>query len=203
MKTVDINILLRTLVIKKASDLHLQVGHSPCFRVHGDLHFSNLNPLSQEDVESYIHEVTNEEQWKQIKEAQHLDLSHSVDGIARFRVNVFKQRGNYGLAMRVIPFEVPTLDELGLPPLLKDLAMKPHGIVVVTGPTGSGKSTTLAAMINYINESRKAHIMTIEDPLEFLHENKNCMINQREVGLDTQSFSMALRDCLREDPVGL
>ncbi len=200
MKTQSIDILLRTLVIKKASDLHLQAGSPPVFRVHGELGFSNLEVLANEDIEKYVTSMMNEDQRNKFTKEHHIDLSYSVPGVARFRVNVFRQRGNVGAAMRVIPLEIPTIDQLGLPPIVKDLANKPNGLVLVTGPTGSGKSTTLAAIIDYINSTRKAHIITIEDPLEFLHSNKLSLVNQRELGLDTESFSLALRDCLREDP---
>jgi twitching motility protein PilT len=200
MKAHYLDTLLRTLVIRKASDLHLQAGSPPIFRIHGDLVVSDLEPLSDKDIENYLHSVMTEEQKEKFKQTQHVDLSYSVAGIARFRVNVFRQRDSMGAAMRVIPLSIPTLQELGLPPILKDLASKPHGLVLVTGPTGSGKSTTLAAIIDYINDKRKAHVITIEDPLEFMHTNKSCMINQREVGSDTPSFSIALRDALREDP---
>ena len=200
MKTEDIDILLRTLVIKRASDLHLQVGTPPVFRVFGNLHFSDLEPLSEEDIAKYIDATLSEAQKEEFERYHRVDLSYSIPGIARFRMNVFKQRGQTSLALRVIVFEVPTMERLKLPEVLKDFATKPHGLVLVTGPTGSGKSTTLAAMINYINETHKRHIMTIEDPIEFVHVNKQSLVDQREVGSDTPSFSMALRDALREDP---
>jgi twitching motility protein PilT len=200
MKTADIDILLRTLVIKKASDLHIQVGTPPVFRVYGELLFSDLEPLTEKDVEKYMEFILTKEQRQHIEEKDQVDLSYSVPGIARFRVNIYKQRGSFSIAMRVIPFEIPTLEQLKMPEILKTLASKPHGLVLITGPTGSGKSTTLAAVIDYINSTRKAHIITIEEPLEFLHGNKMSLIDQREVGADTPNFSMALRDSLREDP---
>lgn len=200
MKT-DIDTLLRTLVIKKASDLHLQAGSPPIFRIHGELEVTDLAPLTSKEIEErFVNTIMDEEQKEKFKEEHHIDLSYAVPGVSRFRVNVFKQRGNVGAVMRVIPFEIPTLDELGLPPVIEDLAANPHGIILVTGPTGSGKSTTLAAIVDYINTQRKAHIITIEDPIEFAFTNKSCLINQRELGKDTNSFADALRDALREDP---
>jgi len=162
-KTANIDVLLRTLVVKKASDLHLQVGTPPVFRVHGDLKFSDLEPLKREDIEHYIGTLMTEEQREHMNEIKHMDLSYALPGIARFRVHVYRQRGEFGVALRVIPFEIPTMEELGLAPIIKDLANRPNGLVLVTGPTGSGKSTTLASVIDYINSTRKAHIVTIED----------------------------------------
>ena len=196
----NIDILLRTLVIKKSSDLHLQAGSPPIFRVNGELSFSDLGILTSKDIEKYISSIMSEEQRGIFNKTHRFDISYSVPGIARFRVNVYKQKGCVGAVMRCIPFEIPTIEDLGLPPIVKELAMKPNGLVLVTGPTGSGKSTTLAAIIGYINSCLKGHIITIEDPIEFIHENKLCEINQREVGSDTESFASALRDCLREDP---
>jgi len=197
---INIDTLLRTLVIKKASDLHLQAGSRPIFRVHGELVFSDLAVLSSDDIERFVYSIMDKDKQERFKRTNHIDLAYSLSGIARFRVNVFRQRGCVGAVMRVIPFEISTLDELGLPPIVKELASKPNGLVLVTGPTGSGKSTTLAAIIDYINTNREAHIITIEDPIEFLHTNKCCVINQRELGTDTESFAVALRDALREDP---
>lgn len=151
-------------------------------------------------MSEYVHSISREEHRKRLTEFNHVDISYDLPGVARFRVNIFRQRGHLGLAMRAIPIEVPTVQELDLPPVVVELATKPNGLILVTGPTGSGKTTTLAAIIDFINTNRKAHIITIEDPIEFLHGNKSCMINQREVGLDTPSFSAALRDSLREDP---
>ncbi|MFA4990191.1 MAG: type IV pilus twitching motility protein PilT [Candidatus Omnitrophota bacterium] len=196
----NIDILLRTLVIKKSSDLHFQAGSPPIFRVNGELSFSDLSPLSAKDIEKYIYAIMTKEQREEFERSHHSDFSYSVPGIARFRVNVYQQRGCIGAVMRCIPFAIPTLEELGLPPIIKELATKPNGLILVTGPTGSGKSSTLAAIIGYINNNIKGHIITIEDPLEFMHQNKLCEINQREVGIDTDSFATALRDTLREDP---
>lgn len=196
----NIDILLRTLVIKKSSDLHFQAGSPPIFRVNGELSFSDLSPLSSKDIEKYIYSIMGKDQKEEFNRTHRFDFSYSVPGIARFRVNVYQQQGCIGAVMRCIPFEIPTLEELGLPPIVKELATKSNGLILVTGPTGSGKSTTLAAIIGYINSNIKGHIITIEDPLEFIHQNKLCEINQREVGLDTDSFAAALRDALREDP---
>lgn len=200
MKAGHIDTLLRTLVVKGASDLHLQAGSPPIFRVFGQLHYSDLEPMSDRDVEEYAIAVMSPEQADRFKKNHSVDLSYEVLGVARFRVNLFKQKGHVGASIRVIPFEIKTMDELGIPGVVKDLAQKPNGLIVVTGPAGSGKSTSLASIINYINETRKAHIITIEEPLEFIHKNKECMINQREVGQDTPSFSQAIVDSLREDP---
>jgi len=196
----NIDILLRTLVIKKSSDLHFQAGSPPIFRVNGELLFSDLEPLSSKDIEKYLYSIMTKEQKDEFTKSHRFDFSYSVPGIARFRVNVYQQRGCVGAVMRCVPFEIPTMEELNLPPIIKELANKPNGLILVTGPTGSGKSTTLAAIIGYINSNIKGHIITIEDPLEFVHQNKLCEINQREVGIDTDSFSAALRDALREDP---
>ncbi len=200
MKANYIDTLLRTLAIKKASDMHLQAGSSPVFRVHGELAFSDLEAVPNEEIEKYVYSIMNAEQKERFLKTHHLDLSYSVPGIARFRANVFRQRGNVGIVMRMIPFDIPTIEDLGLPSIITDLASRPNGLILFTGATGSGKSTSLAAIINYINNTRKAKIITIEDPLEFVHSNRLSVIDQREVGLDTESFSMALRDALREDP---
>jgi len=200
MKTTYIDTLLRTAVIKKASDLHLQAGSSPIFRVHGELSFSNLDPVTPEDMENYVYSLMNEEQKERFKRTWHVDLSYSVSDIARFRANVYRQRDLVGAVLRLIPFEIPTAESLGLPPVIMELAQNPHGLILVTGPTGSGKSTTLAAVIQTINAKRKRHIITIEDPIEYLHTNNLSVVDQRQVGTDTESFSVALRDALREDP---
>ncbi|MFH1791225.1 MAG: type IV pilus twitching motility protein PilT [Candidatus Omnitrophota bacterium] len=199
MKT-DLDGLLKTLIEKSGSDLHLQANSVPVFRINGDLVFSDAALVTSEDIESFVSSVMDDAQKEAFYKTKHLDFSYSLEGIGRFRINVFRQRGHAGCVARAIPMKVPDIGELGLPSVVKDLALKPNGLVVVTGPTGSGKSTTLAAIIDFINGSRKDHIITIEDPVEFVHANKSCVINQRELGVDTDSFSAALRDALREDP---
>jgi twitching motility protein PilT len=156
--------------------------------------------MSPADVEVYVKKILNEEQYQNYNDIGELDLSYSIQGIGRFRVNVFKQRGSSAMALRVVAQQMPTLDKLGSPPILKDLTTKTRGLILVTGPTGSGKSTTLAAMINEINSTRSGHIITLEDPVEYLHKHKKSIVNQREVGHDTKSYSNALRAALREDP---
>ena len=196
----DIDVLLRTLVIKKASDLHFQAGSSPVFRINGELFFSDIKPMSAKEVEEYAHSVLSKDQIAQFEKNGYIDFSYAVPSIARFRVNVYRQRGNVGIAARVIPFEIPAVEDLGLPSVVKDLAAKPNGLVLFTGPTGSGKTTSLAAIMGHINNSFKKHIITIEDPIEFVHQNESSMFNQREVGTDTESFALALKNALREDP---
>ncbi|MFC1807584.1 type IV pilus twitching motility protein PilT [Candidatus Omnitrophota bacterium] len=198
--SVDINALLDTLVKKEGSDLHLQAKTSPIFRIHGELEFTESDPVSPEDLETAIFSIMNQERKDAFLKSNHLDFSYSLSGVGRFRVNVFRQRGSVGVVMRAIPMVIPTFDQLQLPEIIKDLVAKPNGLVLVTGPTGSGKSTTLAAIIDYVNSNRKDHIITVEDPIEFLHSNKSCVVNQRELGADTESFAAALRDALREDP---
>lgn len=197
---MHIDTLLRTLVIKGASDLHLQADSPPFLRIHGEITLSNLERLSSEDIEKLVYSIMDEEQKQKFKKNHQLCLSYSMPEICRFRINVFRQRGSIGAAIRVIPLQIPTIDELELPPIVKELISPPQGLVLVTGPAGSGKTTTLAAMIDYINTTRRAHIMTIEDPIEFFHSNKSCLVNQRCLDVDAESFAIALKDVLREDP---
>ena len=196
----DINSLLKMLVEKDGSDLHLQVNSPPIFRIYGELVFSDMDKLSSSDMEEAVFSIMDKDQKELFLREKHIDLSYAIDGVGRFRVNVFRQRGYIGAVMRAIPIKIYSIDDLGLPPIVKDFASKPNGLVLVTGPTGSGKTTSLAAVIDYINSSRKGHIITIEDPIEFVHANKSCVVNQRELHFDTDSFSSALRDALREDP---
>jgi twitching motility protein PilT len=198
---MDINELLRTAVASGASDLHLKVGSYPMMRVSGTLVVaSEEKRLDKADTEAMADTLFSADQRDKFRRAQEVDLAYSIPGMGRFRCNVFQQRGTVGLVLRVIPTRIKTIDELGLPPVLKKIATEERGLVLVTGTTGSGKSTTLAAMIDYINSTRAAHIMTVEDPIEYLHRDHHSIVNQREVNVDTQSFSHALRSALRQDP---
>lgn len=197
---IDIQEILQLVQDRSASDLHLKAGQPPVLRVSGKLVRSQLSTLSAADVEKMIFAILTPEQRNQLQTNFELDASFGMDGIGRFRINVFKERGNYAAAIRVVPSTIPSLDDLCLPNICKEITQKPRGLVLVTGPTGSGKSTTLAAMIDWINENRSEHILTIEDPIEFLHSSKKSVISQRELGADTRSFSNALRSALREDP---
>lgn len=198
---MEIDELLRIVVDNQASDLHLTVGVHPTMRVWGKLTPMERYPvLTPEDTYQLAHSMMNTFQKQKFEKTWELDLAYSVPGLGRFRANVYKQRGAVGAALRAIPHEIPTVEDLNLPTILVELTRRPRGLVLVTGPTGHGKSTTLAAMINQINEERSAHIVTVEDPIEYLHEHKRSVVNQRELGFDTQSFPNALRAVLREDP---
>jgi twitching motility protein PilT len=193
--------LLKIAVERKASDLHVKVGSPPILRIDDKLvPLVEMPRLGQDVVVSMAASVMNAKQREKFKERCEIDLAYSVPGLGRFRANVFQQRGTVGLVMRVIPIKIQSIGELNLPPVLEKIALEPRGLVLVTGTTGSGKSSTLAAMIDYINSNRSGHILTIEDPIEFLHRDKKCLVNQREIGVDTSSFSEALRSALRQDP---
>jgi twitching motility protein PilT len=192
--------LLRLMMKRRSSDLHLSANSVPVLRVDGELMPAGSAKLSPRRVHELVYAVLSDEQITQFEQTWELDFAYSVSGLSRFRVNVHKQRGTIGAVFRAVPVDPPTLDGLGMPDVMKTFAARPRGLVLVTGPTGSGKSTTLAAMIREINVTRRCHIVTVEDPIEFLHRNEKSMIIQREVGSDTQSFTNALRHVLRQDP---
>ncbi|MED0655983.1 type IV pilus twitching motility protein PilT [Anoxybacillus ayderensis] len=195
-----VDAMLRAAFELKASDIHLTVGVPPIFRVNGDLKRYGQEVLSPIDTEQMAKAIVPEHMWPRFEKDGELDLSYSLSGVSRFRVNVFKQRGCISLAIRTIPTKIPTLEELQLPDVLKKLVTKPQGLILVTGPTGSGKSTTLAAMIDYMNKTMRKHIITLEDPIEYVHKHGGCIIDQREVGTDTNNFANGLRAALRQDP---
>jgi twitching motility protein PilT len=198
---LSLRVLLQEMIQKGASDLHVTVGEKPKIRVDGDLTNSQVNHvLTPKDTLQLAYSILTENQKKRFETEDELDFSFGVQNLSRFRGNVYKQRGCVAMAIRQIPYEITSIEKLGLPPVLNKLSERPRGLVLVTGPTGSGKSTTLAAMVDKINRERKAHIITIEDPIEFIHRHQGCMVNQREVGADTRSFAAALKYALRQDP---
>ena len=198
---MHVNDLLKMAVEQGASDLHLKVGSFPLMRVRGRLGvITDEKRLDHEDVVAMSTSIMSTQQREKFKDSQEVDIAYSVPGLGRFRCNVFQQRGTVGLVLRVIPMKIRNVEELGLPPVLRKIADEERGLVLVTGTTGSGKSTTLAAMIDHINSTRAAHIITVEDPIEFLHRDAKSVINQREVAVDTRSFAHALRSALRQDP---
>ncbi len=192
--------LIRRAAALRASDVHLTAGAPPCFRVAGELVPTGSEALSPAAVEELVGSLLSPEHRERLAERGQVDLAGSLPGVGRFRLNAYRQRGSLAAALRLIPTRVPRLDELGLPPVVADLARLPNGLVLVTGPTGSGKTTTLAAMVSLINEERACHVVTLEDPIEYLHAHGRALVNQREVGLDTCSFAEALRAALRQDP---
>ena len=185
---------------KKASDIHITVGTPPVLRINGELLVLEGEKLMPQDTKALVYETLDERTIEELEENGEVDTSFSSSGVGRYRVNAYKQRGSYGMALRIIPLEVPTIDELGLPGVVKDLARLPRGLILVTGPTGSGKSTTLASMIDLINKEKKCHILTLEDPIEYLHKHNKSIVNQREIGIDSNSFANSLRAALRQDP---
>ena len=197
---MDITQFLAFGVKNKASDLHLSAGLPPILRVHGDTRRINVEPLDHEAVLALVTDIMTDAQRKHFEEHLEIDFAFEIEGLARFRVNAFNQQRGAGAVLRTIPSKILTLQELNAPAIFADLALKHNGLVLVTGPTGSGKSTTLAAMVDYLNDNVQGHILTVEDPIEFVHHSKSCLINQREVGVHTHSFASALRSALREDP---
>ncbi|MDQ6995068.1 MAG: type IV pilus twitching motility protein PilT [Mariprofundaceae bacterium] len=197
---MDVSELLVFTVKNGASDLHLSSGEPPMIRIHGDMTKIKMPKVEARDVQTMVYDIMNDQQRKVFEEHLELDFSFALGDIARFRVNCFKQHRGMSAVFRVIPTEILTMDQLKCPEIFKKLAMLPRGICLVTGPTGSGKSTTLAAMMNYRNENEKGHILTIEDPIEFVHQSKGCLVSQRELGPNTKSFANALKAALREDP---
>jgi twitching motility protein PilT len=198
---MDINPILRHAVEITASDVHLKIGLPPVVRRFGALiPLRDQNKLSNEDIYAVAYSLMNQYQQAKFETTNEIDFAHSLPGVARFRVNCFKQRGSFGMVFRIVPTDPPQLDDLSMPEVLKKIALERKGLILVTGTTGSGKSTTLAAMVDHINTNRNCHVITIEDPIEFLHRDRKSIINQREVGSDTNSFAMALRAALRQDP---
>ena len=198
---MQIEDLLKQMAEKKASDLHLRVGSPPVFRIDGAITpEADSAALTSEDLEVAFETLATPEQREVFTKELELDFAYAVPGVARFRVSVMKQRGTLAFVFRQVPFGVPTADQLGLPQICKELILKPRGLILVTGPTGSGKSSTMAAMIDYLNETEARNVITIEDPIEFLHRNKKCIIAQRDLGIDTKSFDIALAHALRQDP---
>ncbi|WML40721.1 type IV pilus twitching motility protein PilT [Neobacillus sp. OS1-2] len=195
-----IDLLLRTGFEVKASDIHVTVGTPPIMRINGELRRYGKEPLTPLDTEGIAKAVIPENMWDLFKEKRELDFSYGLQGVSRFRINAYFQRSCIALAIRVVPTRIPTLDELGLPAIIKKVADKPQGLVLVTGPTGSGKSTTLASIIQYMNQTQRKHVITLEDPIEYLHKHGGCIIDQREIGFDTNDFANGLRAALRQDP---
>ena len=197
---VPLDELLRLLVKHEGSDLHLRARETPVFRVNGDLHRTTFPPITAEPLQAMLYEIMGPERIARFERDLECDLAYGIKGLARFRVNVFQEQNGIGAVMRLIPIRVKSIDELNLPPVLKEISLLPRGLVLVTGPTGSGKSTSLAAMVNHINENKPVNIITIEDPIEFMHLDKTAVVNQREVEMDTHSFAEGLRHVMRQNP---
>lgn len=197
--TIEIEELLVKAFTDEASDLHISVNSPPIYRMHGKLTPYGDKPLTTDETVRMAKKVLGEN-WKTFEEIGEFDFAYHIENVARFRINAFKQKGSVSIAARVIPTKIPTIEELQMPTILNELALKPQGLILVTGPTGSGKSTTLAAMIDYVNRNRKKHIITLEDPIEYIHDHQESVVQQREVGFDTEKFSNGLRAALRQDP---
>lgn len=200
MGKVALTTLLKTMVEQDASDLHITVGAPPEFRIQGKMAKVKMDPLTPEDTKELCYSILTESQRAEFEEAMELDLSFGIKDVSRFRGNIFYQKGYIAGVFRRIPIKIPEFEKLGLPPILRQVLKRSNGLILVTGPTGSGKSTTLAAMLDIVNREEFAHIVTVEDPVEFVHPHKNCLVNQREIGSDTKSFSGALKRLLRQDP---
>ena len=200
LEALPIDQLLEELVLRNASDIHLRVGEPPAYRVFGELTRSELTPLSADELKKLLYAVMNEERRTRFERTCELDMSYAIQGVARFRISVFRQRGEIGAVLRVIPLKLKSIDDWGLPQIIKQFATLSRGLILVTGPTGSGKSTTLSAMVDFVNESRRSHIITIEDPLEYVHHDKQSVVEQREIGVDTRSFASALAHVMRQNP---
>jgi len=197
---IELQELMQLVLDRAASDLHLKPGQPPVIRVAGTLKRTSLPTLTSEDVENLVFSIINDEQKAYLLKNYEIDFSFGVKGLGRFRANIYRDRGNWAAALRIVSSHIPTLSELGLPDIVSELIDRPRGLILITGPTGSGKSTTLASIVHHINEHNSVHILTVEDPIEYLHDDKKSLISQRELGSDTRSFANALRSALREDP---
>lgn len=197
---MELSDLIKYGIDNRASDIHITTGIPPAFRIDGVLRYLDERPLSSDSIEALIKQILTEEKARELEFTGEIDISYFIPSLGRFRMNIYKQRGCYAVAIRIIPSRIPTIEELGLPTIIKDLARLSRGLILVTGPTGSGKSTTLASIINQINQEKNCHIITLEDPIEYLHIHKKSIVNQREIKADTLSFSNGLRAALRQDP---